>query len=67
MQSFKYEIIVTTLVIIGVVFLLLIITGCAVRVYGNMKCEGKCELTIDREVGELQPIPKAPLERVIGK
>ena len=39
----------------------LIATGCGVRLYGNLKCEGPCELTIDREVKELDSIPFDPV------
>jgi hypothetical protein len=33
--------------------LLPILTGCTARAYGNMKCKGECELTIEREIKEV--------------
>jgi len=39
---------------------LLLLSGCAVSVHGRMTCEGKCELAIDREISELNPIPLPP-------
>jgi hypothetical protein len=33
------------------------VAGCAVRMYGNVKCKGECEVTVDREVRELEPLP----------
>ena len=37
-----------------------VLSGCAVRAYGHMTCDGKCELVIDREVREMEPMPKLP-------
>jgi hypothetical protein len=33
------------------------IAGCSLRMYGNLKCDGPCELTLEREAGELDVIP----------
>jgi|WetSurMetagenome_2_1015567.scaffolds.fasta_scaffold137295_2 hypothetical protein len=41
-----------------VLLLLLPLVGsCSLRMYGNLKCEGPCELTLEREAGELDVIP----------
>jgi hypothetical protein len=37
--------------------LLATIAGCSIRMYGNLKCDGPCELTLEREAGELDVIP----------
>jgi hypothetical protein len=37
--------------------LLATLAGCAIRMYGNLKCDGPCELTLEREAGELDVIP----------
>jgi hypothetical protein len=37
--------------------LLASLAGCAMRMYGHMSCDGKCELVIDREVDEFDPAP----------
>ena len=41
----------------------LVIAGCAVKMHGRMTCEGKCELVVDREVSELNPIPLPQLPK----
>jgi hypothetical protein len=47
------------------VLLVLALAGCGIRVYGNLKCEGPCELTIDREVKELDPMPFDPVTKPV--
>jgi hypothetical protein len=36
----------------------MVIVGCSLKMYGNLRCEGPCELTLEREAGELNPIPE---------
>ena len=43
-----------------------VLTACAVRMYGNLRCDGPCELTLDREVGELEIIPD-PIDKIKPK
>jgi hypothetical protein len=45
---------VKTILIAAVV---MAVVGCSLRMYGNLKCDGPCELTLEREAGELDVIP----------
>ena len=58
MKPFDWTVVGFAIIFIIVVAML---SGCAVRAYGRMTCEGKCELVIDREVSELNPIPLPPI------
>ena len=46
---------------------ILLASGCGMRTYGKMTCDGKCELIIDREVKELDPVPSLPLPKPDSK
>ena len=37
--------------------IIMLLSGCGARVFGKLTCDGKCELVIDREIRELDPVP----------
>jgi len=39
------------------VVLIIIVSGCAARMYGKLTCEGPCTLELEREIKELDPVP----------
>jgi hypothetical protein len=39
----------------------IVITGCAARMYGKLECNGPCTLTLEREISEADIIP-APIQ-----
>ena len=41
----------------------IVLSGCSIKMHGRLTCEGPCELVIDREVKELDPIPLPPLPK----
>ena len=36
----------------------LLLTGCTVKMHGRLTCDGPCELVLDREVSEMEILPK---------
>jgi len=46
-----------------IALLVVLLAGCGLRIYSNLKCEGPCELTIDKELKELDPVPFDPVTR----
>ena len=49
-----------TLLVIIIVSVVML-SGCGMHTYGKMTCDGKCELIIDREIKELDPVPFDPV------
>jgi len=35
----------------------MVLSGCAARMYGKLTCDGPCTLELEREIKELDPIP----------
>jgi len=48
-------------IILALLPITLLASGCAFQMHERMTCDGKCELVIDREVSELNPIPLPPI------
>ena len=51
--KFAFPLLVVLIIIVPVVML----SGCAARMYGKLTCDGPCTLELEREIKELDPIP----------
>ena len=45
-----------------IVLMVVLVSGCSLTTYGKLKCDGPCELTIERSGGFKQELPNPKLE-----
>jgi len=45
------------LVVLVIIVAVMVLPGCAARMYGKLTCEGPCTLELEREIKELDPVP----------
>ena len=45
------------LVVLVIIVAVMVLSGCAARMYGKLTCEGPCTLELEREIKELDPVP----------
>ena len=48
---------VLPLLVVLIIVSVVMLSGCAARMYGKLTCEGACTLELEREIKELDPVP----------